>query len=586
MEILKRNSSRSNVESAFKPGVFGMWWREHHWFIIGGIALITLLLGYSGFRNYFIALRKPSSVGNLLYLTLQLFVLESGAVLGSINWQLQIARFLAPLVATYTAFRAIAIIFRERLQLLRVRFFRDHVIICGLGEKGMLLAQRFRKRGYGIVIIEIDEENDRVNLCRDQGIIVLIGDASDPEILRKARIYRAKYLISVCGKEGTNTEVAVQGRGVVISRRKKPLRCVIHIENPELYRLLRERELETKEVRLDFFNIFDIGARTWLEEYSLSPNVLIVGAGKLGENLIVQMVKKWKALGGGMDKKIRISIIDRSAKVKKDLLTLRYKNLEKFCEIICKDMDFESPEFQQANFLIDKKGQSTVSSIFVCLSKESLALSVALTLNNRIRGLRIPIVVRMTHDAEGLATLFQEEREGFANLNAFGLLDKTCQVNSVLHGTHEVIARAIHEYYVKNRAKEGDTLQTNPSMVSWDKLPEALKESNRRQADHIFKKLKSLGYGLAPLMDIDPELFKFGKSEGEKLAILEHKRWVEDRKRDGWRFGPKKKIERKVSSYFGSWEELPPDIKEYDRQAVWAIPKILAEAGFEIYKLK
>jgi len=34
------------------------------------------------------------------------------------------------------------------------------------------------------------------------------------------------------------------------------------------------------------------------------------------------------------------------------------------------------------------------------------------------------------------------------------------------------------------------------------------------------------------------------------------------------------------------WKELSEEIKEYDRQAVREIPRLLAKAKFEIYRLK
>ncbi|MEC4685418.1 MAG: hypothetical protein VST71_06775 [Nitrospirota bacterium] len=34
------------------------------------------------------------------------------------------------------------------------------------------------------------------------------------------------------------------------------------------------------------------------------------------------------------------------------------------------------------------------------------------------------------------------------------------------------------------------------------------------------------------------------------------------------------------------WRDLPDEIKEYDKDAVRAIPEILAKAGFEVYRLK
>ena len=41
-----------------------------------------------------------------------------------LNWQLEVARFLAPGVMAYTATQALIVLFREQLSLLRLRFAR------------------------------------------------------------------------------------------------------------------------------------------------------------------------------------------------------------------------------------------------------------------------------------------------------------------------------------------------------------------------------------------------------------------------------------------------------------------------------
>lgn len=55
---------------------------------------------------------------------------------------------------------------------------------------------------------------------------------------------------------------------------------------------------------------------------------------------------------------------------------------------------------------------------------------------------------------------------------------------------------------------------------------------------------------------------------------------------NGWKLGSKKDVVKKLSPYLGSWKELPGDVKEWDRQAVLAIPKLLADASLEITRKK
>src|SRR3990172_861127 len=99
----------------------------------------------------------------------------------------------------------------------------------------------------------------------------------------------------------------------------------------------------------------------------------------------------------------------------------------------------------------------------------------------------------------------------------------------MLAGTrNEILARAIHREYVRFQESLGETPQTNSSMVPWEALPEALKESNRQQADHVGHKLRVVGCGVRSLTDWLGPLLRFDKEEVEALAEMEHDRWVAD----------------------------------------------------------
>jgi hypothetical protein len=171
--------------------------------------------------------------------------------------------------------------------------------------------------------------------------------------------------------------------------------------------------------------------------------------------------------------------------------------------------------------------------------------------------------------------LHVEEEEMFSRL----------VVRDVLLGAvREIIAKAIHEKYLKDQEKI--KLPSDPSMQPWDTLNENLKESNRRQADHIPEKLRKIGYGFAPVVGRKPIIIEFNPQQIEIIAEEEHKRWVSDLQTSGWIRKKKKDIEKKHSPYLVEWNRLTNDVKEYDRQAMRALPELLANVGFEIYKLR
>ena len=145
----------------------------------------------------------------------------------------------------------------------------------------------------------------------------------------------------------------------------------------------------------------------------------------------------------------------------------------------------------------------------------------------------------------------------------------------------EVIAQAIHAEYVRSQKAKGDTTETNPSLVSWEELPEHIKKSNRAQALHIAEKLKAIGCGIKELGDGEMVEFEFTHEEIEQLARMEHERWVVERLADGWTVGPKD-VNKKTNPWLLPYGKLPPEEQEKDRESVGGIPKFLAKVGLVV----
>nr|NIN95714.1 hypothetical protein [Anaerolineae bacterium]NIQ79150.1 hypothetical protein [Anaerolineae bacterium] len=500
------------------------------------------------------------------------------------------ARWLLPALTLYTAARAIAGLFQEQIQLVRLWSISNHVVICGAGRKGLLLAQGFRQQGDSVVVIEREQETELLEQFRARGAIILIGDATDATLLRKAAVHRAGTLISVCGDDATNAEIAVRAQDIVADREPGELTCNIHIVEPQLCELLREREIgldRSPGFRLELFNIFDRGASLMLQEVPVLdrdvgksgcvPHLLVVGLGSLGESLILYAAQDWRDWPLATQQRLRISVIDRQAEARCESLEVRYPKLETVCDLMPLEMDVRSPAFQRAEFLYDGAGSCHVDVVYVCLDDDSLSLHTGLSLLQRLRQNAIPILMRLVEE-EGLARLLRSrggDENAYGNLHAFGLLDRVCTPHLVLGGTHEVLARAIHDEYVRAQKAEGETAETNPSVVRWEALPEEKKESNRRQVDRIGEKLRDAGCGIALQTDWDAASFTFAPQEVEGLARLEHERWC-DEQRD----------REETHPCLVPWERLPENEKDKDRNFVRKLPHILAGVGLQIYRTR
>jgi len=576
--------------------------QAHRWQIVLALFAVCFGLGYTGFYKYTRAIGSDHSPTDLIYLTIQLAKFSSGAVSGPVGWELNVARFLTPLVAAYSAVIAVASLFRKQLDLLRLRTMRRHTIICGLGEKGWLLASRLQENGREVVVIENNPGCARIELCREMGIIVLERDAREPVNLERANINRADYLVAVCGSDSANAEIAAAARQISARRKSGALNCTIHVVNPQLCDLLRELEFgfdTFPTFRLEMFNIFERGARILVSEYlafdrELKPgqesaHMLVVGCGELGESLVLQAARSWFENWKEGGARLNITVVDRNAADRVDPLRIRFPKLEKCCQVNTLDVDVENPGTHSADFLFDESGRSLFSPIFICMDNTSSGLKAALRLRQRLDCSQPPIILYMPEES-GLAKLLTDEPHSdipVHNIIPFRLVQSTCTPDLVIDGTHRILAQAVHEDYLRLRLADGVQMGQKRSMVSWDELPEDLRESNYRQVDHIRLKLHEIGCGIKPLRDWEAAEFQFSPAEIEKMARMEHDHWMEERRRDGWRTAPGFEDARnKTHPDLVPWDRLPEAAKEKDRQPGQALPKILARAGFQVFRWK
>src|SRR5215213_7595403 len=85
-----------------------------------------------------------------------------------------------------------------------------HQILCGYGRVGRQVAAEFASDGVPFVIIEQDPET--VEECVEEGYLVLLGEASDDEVLEEAGARRARGLVATVDSDADNVFVVLSAR--------------------------------------------------------------------------------------------------------------------------------------------------------------------------------------------------------------------------------------------------------------------------------------------------------------------------------------------------------------------------------------
>ena len=104
------------------------------------------------------------------------------------------------------------------------------IVVVGAGEVGSYVAALLSREGNDVVVV--DERRDPLTkIERDNDVLTVVGDATNPSTLLEAEVDKAEVLVAVTQSYKTNLLVCLQVRQ---ARGEKPLSTIARIDDPEL----------------------------------------------------------------------------------------------------------------------------------------------------------------------------------------------------------------------------------------------------------------------------------------------------------------------------------------------------------------
>jgi len=100
----------------------------------------------------------------------------------------------------------------ERRRERTIEQLRDHFIICGYGRVGRRVADEFRATGVPFVVLDFHE--DAVGAAKEDEVLLIEGDATRDENLRRAALDRARGLVAASDSDADNLYVVLSARSV------------------------------------------------------------------------------------------------------------------------------------------------------------------------------------------------------------------------------------------------------------------------------------------------------------------------------------------------------------------------------------
>ena len=128
------------------------------------------------------------------------------------------------LVQVLTVNRIEALLGAKRMKT-EIEKLKDHVIVCGFGRIGVMLARELADGGAKFIVVERSEQ--KLEEARASGVLCLQADATEESALLEAGIARARVLATVLPDDAANVFITLSARALnrglqIIARGEAP----------------------------------------------------------------------------------------------------------------------------------------------------------------------------------------------------------------------------------------------------------------------------------------------------------------------------------------------------------------------------
>lgn len=526
--------------------------------------------GLYGFTGYPPERPWPQSPGqwiDLAYEAIKLFGLEFDPVGDApIPWQLQVARFLAPVAALIT------------------------VIISTSGLVGRAVKSwwRFRNTRLVIVVGTSRKAETVAKAIGATGARVHRVDADDRALRRRAALKRAAavYLCEDWSRGDSGAENVETAKDVVKRRRALAGKVYAHVSDLGTAWKLRVESLKGEDPSgIEYFNLDELAARAYLEAEQLdhrlsNVRIVVVGATSMAEAIVVASARKVRA-ELGFDARLTVTLIDPLASKAAEAYRARWDVVKKMCHIEAIDSSLHA-------YLGRPEAVEPAYRIYICHNDEVAALSSAMAADAAWRDRPGPVVVLLGQFASSAVALDSRTVvHGSGSLVIYGT--ESLAAPLVAAGTvglaHD-LAVAAHRAFLADQLQQGEQMGSSASMQPWEELSEDLKRANYAQARDLIRKLRLIGATI-DLKEEGRPPFRVTPDEVERLAPLEHQRWVAERKAEGWRRGPRDDTKKRHPDLV-PWRKLSKESQDKNRRIIrnleTAYDPALGELGLQIVR--
>jgi len=206
------------------------------------------------------------------------FVLAGGITTGAVVMSL--------IVAALIEGRIRRILGRRQLER-QIASVSGHVIVCGYGRMGGMVARQIAAAGQAVVVVDVDPE--RTTQAEADGLLYLLGDAQEEPVLVGAGVERATALVAALPDDAANVFVTLSAHGLngavrVIARAQeaatqdKLVRAgASRVVCPQIIGANRVVDVLLRPALVDFVELAHKGVDLEMDELTLKDGCAMIG---------------------------------------------------------------------------------------------------------------------------------------------------------------------------------------------------------------------------------------------------------------------------------------------------------------------
>lgn len=606
--------SRGSYHSYFPIGKHGC---------LSALFAVAFALGVWGF------LLNDQTLIDAIYNSLRLIVLEAALYSGAVelNWAIHIARFALPVFAATALIGLMLSIAGQQLAYWKLALFpAKTVFINGAGRFAGLLSHN-ADRGRVVILGEGAAASSRPTM-EGKNITRLAGEVLGAVYLRKLRVYRAEQVFVISQDDASNLLSAQKVIASVPKERRRAPRLIVGVDDSARQKMASQDPLfkryRSQGGDVVWLNAHAQAARMLLlkmpprvESSLRTPGALriaIFGLCGFSRALILQLVRHCLYLSGG---RLRLDIFAQNKDDYRDFLSA-HPVLDNSQDDLCfggarPDVEIRFFQYHEGstNPAIFREALSDFEAVYQRIYVTGDDDQRCLYLASRVRQTflameRSPSVVACL---AGNRLLDLDEAEQFQknNFGAYGRLE-------LFHGSAE-LSQAGEPYPGRSADMVGLMVHTAYSVVfrepvlspdqadfqerfrkrverylpelkaEWvQRLDDDFRWSSRHSGDHIFVKLRELGFILkertssAPAVDDSETMAELElalEQSMPELIKLEHRRFCAERLVDGWLYAQASDKPLRLNQTLVPFEQLSMPEQNKDEVVIRVIPAIL-----------